>query len=259
MKGVQARRLADTPLSRVAPGVLHILLLGPPVDVHKDLVQRAAEHDGVDEKTIAALEVVAACKESLDCLKEAATLLEDEIKKANMETKELKVKEVVECEKMPEDCRSHNLSWPEAELRGANLVQFDIWTRAFNLRVNTENDTKTLVVQKAGVTKDVAEAEIELQTAENKVNGVPRKMSEGIPRGLLKVKVDTTKHFGGNSFAGGAAMKWLENRDQFFAEVLRDLPDDVKAASIRDIFLPLMALMEELAHEGRRAKVSQRQ
>jgi hypothetical protein len=227
--------------------------------MYKDLLQRATRHDGVDEKSIAALEVVAACNESLGCLKEAETLLEEGIKKANLETKELKAMEAVACDKMPEDCRSSNLSWEEAQRRGAKRVQFNIWTRAFNLRVTTENDMKTLMAQKAGVAKDVEEAEIEVQTAEDKVSGVPRVMTEGIGRGLKVIKADTTKHFGGTSFAGGAAMKFLENREQFFAEVLRELPDDVAAASIRDIFLPLMALMEELAHEVRRAKVSKGQ
>jgi hypothetical protein len=259
VKGVQARRLSDTPLSRVVPSVLHILLLGPPVDLYKDLVQRAARRDGVSEKIIAALEVVAACEESICLLKKAETLIEVEVKKLKIETKKLKEKEDVECDKMPSECRSHNLSWSTAESRGASLAQFTAWTSAYNLRVNTENEMKAVVAEKSGVTKDITKAEEELQVAENAVAGEPHPMTDGIPRGLRKIEIDTTIHFGGESFAGGGSMKLLENRDPFFAEVLRELPGDDEAASIRDIFLPLMALMEELAHEGRLAKVSQRQ
>lgn len=256
MKGVQGQRLSDIPLPQVAPAVLHVVLLGSTPDLYKELEHYAAKFDGFDDLSIAALELLAACKENLDCLNEAETLLGDETNKAILEIKVLKANEVVECDKMPGDCQSSNLSWAQAELRGANLVQFNIWTRAFNLRVNAENAVKALAVQMAGLRKDVAAAENEVQTAENNVKGVPRLMSEGLTRGLLEVKVDTTKYFGGSSFAGGAAMKLLENRDQFFEEVLRDLPDEEKAASIRDIFLPLMALMEEVAHESRRATVS---
>jgi hypothetical protein len=259
VKGVQAPRMAYTPISRVVPAPLHILCLGPPVDLHKELRLRAARRDGRDDVCVAALEVVAACEESLDSLNEAEALLDAAVKKLRSEIKELKEKEDAARDKMPSDCQSSNLSWPTAEDRGASLAQFNAWTRAYNLRVSTENEVKTRLAEKLGVTKDIAKAGEELQVAENEVGIVERPMTKGISSGLLKIGVNKTKYFGGESFAGGAAILFLEKRVEFFTEALRELPEDVEAASIRDMFLPLMALLEELAHEGRRAKVSQRQ
>jgi hypothetical protein len=256
--GVQAPRMADTPLERVAPAPLHIFALGPPVDLYKELRRRAARRDGFDDVVIAALEIVAACEESVTSLNEAEALLDAEVKKLKSEIKVLKEKEEVERDKMPSDCQSSTISWPTAESRGSTRSQFNALTRSINLRVNTQNEVKSLLAEKAVVAKDITKAGEELQEAESRVEEGERPMTDGIHRALKKVGIDTTKHFGGDSFAGGAAQLFLSERDEFFAEVLSNLPGDAEAASIRDMFLPLMALLEELAHEGRRAKVSQR-
>jgi hypothetical protein len=227
-------------------------------NLYKELCRRAARRDGFDDVVVAALEIVAACEESFSSLKEAEALLDAEVKKLRLEIKVLKEKEDAARDKMPSDCQSFNLSWSTAESRGSTRAQYNAWTRAYNWRVNTDNEVKSLLVEKAVVTKDITKAGEELQEAESRVEKGERPMTDGIHRSLKKVGIDTTTHFGGVSFAGGAAQLFLSEREEFFAEVLSDLPGNDEADSIRDMFLPLMALLEELAHKGRRAKVSQR-
>ena len=75
---------------------------------------------------------------------------------------------------------------------------------------------------------------------------------EGIKRGLDEIGVNTTRHFGGNKFIGSAASRFLEYREKFFDEALRDVDEDT-AKDVRERYLPVMALFNVIHRDARRA------
>ena len=105
-----------------------------------------------------------------------------------------------------------------------------------------------LLRKKLKVAKDKLE-----QMTEN-VEPSTRAVRDAFEKALSGIGVDTTKYFSGNSLVGGAAIKFLEKRVDFFDKALKYL-DETKAASIRSRFLPLMALLEDPNREARRATI----
>jgi hypothetical protein len=162
--------------------------------------------------------------------------------------------------KMPANCRSGIITWNTASSRGATLNDLNAWSLKWNARVVAEDDLKAAKKDYAEFQKKLTNAKTKLAALVAKLPDTARKVRTAFEKGLVTVEVDTTRHFGAASMVGGVALKFLERRVEYFDAVLKDddvnpLLTDDEAESIRSCFLPLMALLEDLNHEARRATI----
>ena len=255
VRGVQAIRMAKTPQNRVARAVLHILALGAPIEIYKALLKWAYELDSLDTRAVEALELLEECKECVGLLEQVKKLLADELEKSQKEKAALKEKKDEALAALPVGCRTKRdlATWESARAKQVTKRQFNSFKKAESKCASAEREHADLQAQARAKAKELAEAKVEFEAAESSLKGVNRPATDGVKHGLEKIGVDTTRHFG-ESFVGGAAMKFLERRKEFFAEALRDVEDGA-AKSIRARLLPLMALLHEINHEARRAEI----
>lgn len=256
VNGVKGPRIAKTPLDRVVPAPLHVLTLGAIVDLWKYLLKLADELDGHDDDVLDALEEKDRLKELLSALEDAAEARGVVLAAAEKDEKVAVDAQQERADGMPVGARGHTTSLQTALAKGASEQQYDDWCIAWNAQIEAKDRVAALKAEATKAKAEMKQAQQELAEATDALKHVEKPARESLiaALGSDSVKIDASRHFGGESFAGGKAALFLERRDAFFQEWLKD-KDAAFAKSVRERFLPVMALLERLNHLGRRAVV----